>query len=403
MKVFRACLTIMKRRAAAFLVYFIIFTALAVVMTTFSVKQYSTDFSEIKPNFTVINRDRKTPLTDGLLAYLREHGTEVKLEYSRDALQDATFYHASDYILILPEGFSDAFGTASPVLMDTVTTPDSARGYYMDSLVNQYLNICKTYKAAKPGLDEAVWIPSVLKDLSLEASVEKKIFGNSQPVPETYQIYNRMGAYIIIILITLCVSMILMVFRRTDLRMRNLCAPLKSYSLSGQLILYSGVVSIMSWVLLTVTGFVLYYEKLVGTDARAVALILLNSLVFMVVSLGVAMIAGCFIRTSSMQNAVANFLSLGLCFLGGIFVPLDMLGEGLLSVARFMPTYWYVTALDSICGLTSFTSETMAPIWQSMLIQLGFAAALLCVSLVVNKNRNRAENSFGDIKTEMEA
>ena len=403
MKVFKACMNILKRRLTAFLIYLVIFIALCVFMASFSSEQYNTNFTETKPSFTIINRDTETPLINGLFRYLNDHGTEVELEDRQDALQDAAFFHASDYILIVPEGFSKAFPTASPLSLQTVTSMDSARGYYADSLVNQYLNLIKICQTATPDMNEQKLVSSVLDDLSLETRVEKKLFGNEQPVPETYQNFNRMQAYIFIVLLIFSISMVMMVFRRPDLHIRNLCAPLKSYSFTLQLALYSGVVSIIIWLLLTVTGFVLYRNELSSTSADAIALILLNSFLFTLVSLSIAMVASSFIRSSSMQNSVGNFVSLGLSFLGGVFVPLEMLGDNMVAIAKFTPTYWYITALNQICGLTVFNAETLRSIWQAFFIQFGFAAALMCVSLVINKYRNQAESSFGSTETEIEA
>lgn len=403
MKVFNACGIIVKRHIGSFALYFIIFIALSVVMTAFSTQKFSTNFAEMKPNYTLINRDGTTPLTEGLTAYLTVRGTEVVLEDRKEALQDATFFKAVDLIAILPQGFHDAFLTSSPMTIETVVTTESAKGYYADSLVNQYLNLVRLYHAADPNLEEDAIVAAVLKDLSLEAKTEKKQFGTNAPINESYQIYSQMMCYILLVLIILCVSNISKAFRRPDLRMRNLCAPLTPRSMSMQQILCGGLLSLLAWLLLTVTGFVVYGSKLGGVDGRMIGLILLNTLVMAIVALGVASLAGSFVGGPNSQNAAANFLSLAICFLGGVFVPLEMLGEGLLTVSRFTPGYWYVTALNHICALTSFDSAALAPVWQAMLIELVFAVAIFCVSLLINKVQSQSERSFGSVRTEMEA
>ena len=402
MKVFNTCFIIIKRHAGAFLIYLVIFIALSFVMTSFSTDQYNSDFSGIKPNFTVINRDKETPLTNGLTEYLRLNGTEVLLEDQKEKLQDALFYHASDYILIIPEGFHESFKTDGDKLLDVVITPDSAKGYYMDSLVSQYLNLAATYQRTSD-YDEQTIADNVLESLAVETKVEKKQFSTSQPVNLNFQIFNRMESYIIMVLIILCVSTIFLMFRRPDLNMRNLCSPVKPRWMNGQLTLCCAIVSFVAWLLLTVTGFIIYGSKLVGTDIKIILLMILNSFVFTTVAFSLAILAGAFVRSMNAQHAVSNFLSLGLCFLGGVFVPLEMLGEGMLSVAKMMPTYWYMTSLNQICSLTSFSNETLAPVWQAMLIQVGYAAALFCVSMVVNKYRNQSEKTFSSIRTEIEA
>ena len=402
MRVFKTCNLIIKRRIVSLALYFGIFLALSVIMPAMSSEQYSTDFSEMKPNFTVINRDGDTTLSEGLVTWLGTRGTKVGLDDRKEVLQDAAFYHATDFIVILPQGFHDAFFSNGPMKAETVVTTESAKGYYVDSLVNQYLNQARMIRAAG-GVDEKTLVANVLRDLSAETKVETKRFSAGAPVDEVFQIYSRFICYILVVMIILSISNIMFAFRRPDLRMRNLCAPLQPRSMSFQQILCGVLVSVAAWLLMSVLGFVMYGSKLAGTDGRLIALILLNSFIVMLIALAIATLAGPFIKSPNSQNAVANFVSLGLSFLGGVFVPLDMLGDGMLAAARFTPTYWYVTALNRICALTSFDGDVLAPIWQAMLTQLAFAGAILCVALVVSKHLNQSERSFGSVRTELDA
>ena len=403
MKVFRACVIIIRRHIVSLGLYFGIFLALSVVMPALSAEQYGmADFSAMKPNFTVIDRDGGTPLSEGLRAYLSRHGSEVILEDRKDALQDASFFHATDYIVIVPQGFHDAFFGGREAMTETVVTTESAKGYYADGLVTQYLNQARLLKTAG-NLDEETLVSMALDNLSIEAGAEIKRFEAGAPVDQVYHIYYRMGSYIVMVLIILCISNIMSSFRRPDLRMRNLCAPMKPRAMSLQQMLCGVLVSIAAYVLLTALGFGIYGPKLAGVDGRIIGLILLNFFVVTLVALSVASLAGLFIKGPNSQNAVANFASLGLGFLGGVFVPLDMLGEGILAAARFTPIYWYSQALDHICALASFSGDALAPIWRAMLTQLIFAGALFCLTLVAGKHLNQSERSFGSVRTELDA
>jgi len=71
-------------------------------------------------------------------------------------------------------------------------------------------------------------------------------------------------------------------------------------------------------------------------------------------------------------------------------------------VARFLPTYWNVTALEKISALTSFEAGAMSPVWQAILIQVAFAAALFCATLIIGTFLGKSERSFGSVKTEIE-
>jgi len=403
MKVFEVCMLIIKRRFATFLVYFAVFMALSVVMTVLNTDRSGTDFSAMKPNFTVINRDVDSPLADGLKSFLRGNGVEIVIRDEKGALQDATFFRSTDYIVFLPQGFRDDFLSGGTVTLENVKSTHSAHGYYTESLVNQYMNQARVYLAAGVELSEEELVSAVLADLSIEASVEKKQFGVSAPIDLGFLLHNQMLCYILLLLIILCVTNISMVFKRPDLRMRNLCAPLKPRSSSIQQMLCSAILSVLAWILMTAIGFILYGSNLGGVDIRVIALIMLNSLVFTFVALSVAALGSSFVRSPNSQNAAANIIALGLCFLGGVFVPTNMLGEGILNVARFLPTFWNVTALDRIVALTSFEAGALWPVWQAMLIQLAFAVVLFCVTMGISRRMSRSERYFSSIRTEMEA
>lgn len=403
MKVFKACFKITRRHIISLLIYFSAFTLLAVLLS-FSMKPAdNTDFEKTRPTYSLISRDGETPAVLGLRAFLDTVGDRVELEDDKKALQDATFFHASDYILILPQGFSESLLTDSPLEAETVTTPDSAGGYYMDIQVNQYLRLFQAFHLAAPESNLTELAAKTSDAVSAEAQVETVSFGKQQPVPEQAAMYFQVLPYILLVLIISCVSTIMMPFQRPDLRMRNMCSPLPALKINLQLILFGAAVSFLAWLVLILTGFGLYGSYLAGIDFRSLLLLFGNSLALTAVCLSIAILTGSFIKTSSSQNAVANIFSLACSFLGGVFVPLEMLGEGVLRVARLVPTYWYSMALKKICALTSYSPETLEPIWKDMLVQVGFAAAFFCISLVIYKVKNTSEKSFSRVQTELNA
>ena len=57
----------------------------------------------------------------------------------------------------------------------------------------------RLYQTALPGLSEAQRLAAVSEDLKVQAPVEKKRFGGSSPVDETFAIYYRMMVYILMV------------------------------------------------------------------------------------------------------------------------------------------------------------------------------------------------------------
>ena len=107
----------------------------------------------------------------------------------------------------------------------------------------------------------------------------------------------------------------------------------------------------------------------------------INVCVFTIVT---AMMISMFANIPAFSNAPASIFStiigLGFSFLGGTFVPLDILGEGVTRVSRFLPNYWYSTAVNRI-----FDGGTINDVWDCLLIQLSFGLVCLFIGLAVAK------------------
>lgn len=87
------------------------------------------------------------------------------------------------------------------------------------------------------------------------------------------------------------------------------------------------------------------------------------------------------------MSAAANVVALGCSFISGVFVPQEMLGDTVLNIASFTPTYWYIKANSAIAETVEFSFKNLTPIYTDMLIMLAFAVACIAVALVIMKQK----------------
>ena len=114
-----------------------------------------------------------------------------------------------------------------------------------------------------------------------------------------------------------------------------------------------------------------------GIFSNAWWLSVLNTLVFTtVVCMMISMFANVPVFAKAPAGVFSNIVGLGFCFLGGTFVPLSILGDGVKKVSRFLPNYWYSTAVDRI-----FSGGGFADIWECFVLQLVFGLACLFIGL----------------------
>lgn len=120
-------------------------------------------------------------------------------------------------------------------------------------------------------------------------------------------------------------------------------------------------------------------------------LLMANALCYTFVCLGLGFFVGHTIKSQNAIHGAVNVVSLGMSFISGVFVPRELLGETVKRIASFTPTYWYVEAVNNISTLTN-NSSTL-DILNSMLIQLGFAAAFLALGLAVARHKSLANEA----------
>lgn len=69
MRVFKACLLVIRRRMVMFATYFIIFIGVSIMLSQIGRQSYSSVFEESRPTFTVINRDKETVYTEKMMDF----------------------------------------------------------------------------------------------------------------------------------------------------------------------------------------------------------------------------------------------------------------------------------------------------------------------------------------------
>ncbi len=384
MIVFKTYFRIIKKQFVQLSIYLIVFMALAILFTFIGSDKSVDTFTQSKAKVAFINQGQDTVLIQGLKDYLSEHSIFVELGDNTVELQDALFFREVEYIARIPADFTKDFMSGKVVGIDKTTVSGSISGIYTDMLVNKYLNTARLYAKNYKGITQEELVEQVDKDLAIETKVEMKVFkGKAADSTATRSFYNFMP-YVLINIIILGVSSIMMVFNDVKLKRRNLCSPVSNTSVNIQILLGNIVFSVSCWAFLVIISFILYRQDMFEMNALFFCI---NSLVLTLTILSMSFLIGILIRSKNAQAGVSNILSLGMCFLSGVFVPQEFLGENVLYIAKFLPTYWYIKANKAVSDLSNFNFDNIGPIISYMLIELGFAAAIISITLVLSKRK----------------
>ena len=384
MQVFKAYFKIVKKNLPMLILYLVIFLSVVIGITASNQTQEMVGFTARKSDLTLINEDEDSALVKGLVSYIKQNANLVDVEKGEEALKDALFYEKIDYILKIPQDFSQAFMAGEDVQLEQTKGIDQTAGIQLEMLLNRFLNTASLYAKHGNNLTQAEVIEKTMKDLSLETPVEMKTFDSGLSDAALIAYFFNYASYSTIIILIFGISSFILVFNKSFIKQRTMCSPLSNNQIVFQRLLGDLVLALGLWLITTICGFLVHGKALLSANG---AIWILNLLIFSLVCLSISFLIGSLIKSKNALSAVANTIGLGTSFLCGAFVPQYLLGDSVLAVARFIPTYWYIRGNNLIAGLNTFNSETLGPVLMTFVIQIGFFVAIIAVSMVINKQR----------------
>ena len=385
MQVYKAYFKIIKKNIGQLSIYLIIFLLFAIIFGKVSTSPKDTDFESTKVNISIINKDENSKLISGLRDYLRENENIVDVGTSKEDLQDALFFREAEYIITIPKGFTkEILKGNKDINIEKTVIPNSTSEIYMDNLINRYLNTVKMYTSTIDNISQAKLVSNVNKDLSHTTDVKIKTYDNDYSNNASCANYYNFFAYSMFAVLILGISLVMISFNNKDLKRRNLASSLSMKNMNIQMVFANITYALVVWFVMIIASFIMFKNYMFTINGL---LSLLNSFVFTLAALSISILISNLVTSRNALSAVVNVIALGSCFISGVFVPQQYLGDTVLSIAKFNPTYWYVKANDDIAILVNYSNENMRPIFMSMIIVLGFALAVYAVTLVVIKQK----------------
>lgn len=382
MPVFKTYIKILKKNMFSSIIYLIIFIALAILLASAGKTDSVNVFTATSVNLGVVDRDQ-SEISKEIIRYLSESHNIVALADDTEVLQDELYYRNVSYILIIPEHLEENLMNGSKDIFECIKIPNSDSGVYVDIQIEQLLKTIRTFLIAGYSSSDAVIQAKQVLSNTTEVSLLPDET-TTEAVPDYYY-YFKFIPYILMGLMINIISYNLFVFHQGDVQKRSICSslPLKNQNL--QLALGTIITSVVVYIFLMLVPIPMYGTKLLQT--KVLPYYLLNSFTYLFVCMSLGYLAGIVAKTKDSVSAITTISSLGLSFLGGVFVPLSVMSDKVLAFAKFVPSYWYTIANDTLMNLTVVTKSVRSEIFTAIFVQLVFAFALFCIALVLSRRR----------------
>lgn len=385
MQGFKAFFKTAKKSLPMNLIYFFVFTGIALALSHSSADTKNPAFSSVELSVAVVDQDR-SDASAALKEYLAGIHHLTDMEYDKNTLLNRLFYRDLNYILILPAGFEQKLVDGETELFETVQIPGVYSSAFVDQQIHTYLKTLTLYLAGHFSLKDALRRTAETLD-SAAGQVHILDTGSKQPssMREIYY-YFQFLPYVIFSMILCGMTPILTTFWKPELAQRISCSSFSLLHRNLQLALGSILYCFGIWILFGLTAFLFYGSALLTQQG---ILCMANSLLLLPVAIAVSLIISCFCPPANTINMLNNIVTLGMSFLCGIFVPQQQLGDNVLAVSRFLPFYWYIKNNDLIFEFSGQPFQ-MRLYWSNMGIQALFICALAAVALMVSKYRQKA-------------
>ena len=375
MTVFKGYMKVIRQSRWLILMYVAIFFACTLLMQSAAGKTEKS-FQAESLKIGIADEDGGT-FAMALRTYLDNFHEVIPLENDISAMQEKLFYRDVEYIIRIPENFYQKCIVSGEKLPVT-TVPDTYSGIYVDQQINSFLNNARTCQAA--GFTEKEMADALVKDIPVKVELDTSMGSGETP---QYIYYFRYVPYLALALLGFVIGNVLLVFRKKGLKHRMLASPVSSRRQALEGILCMIVTGTALFVLIILVALIWYGKELCANGNWGY--LVMNTAALFFVAVSIAYFSGSLVTNKDALTGTMNIISLGMCFLCGVFVPLDYISTGVKNVSQFLPVYWYETVNETLGSYSHLTREAAVSVWKGIGLEAMFASVFICMILAVTR------------------
>jgi len=382
MTVFRVYWKIFSKNITSILITFGVFLLICLVFIG-SNPQETYEFEERKVRIAFANKDEESELINGFIDYIENYAIFIDVE--EKYIDDAIYYREIYLAVTVPEDFNEEFFAGEEVSLIEKSIPDAPQIITVKRAINKYFNTVKLYLN---NTDLAITdiVDYVKTDLEKEIIVDKDIVEMQNTLDATYY-YNYLSYFFVAVLFDM-VGIIMISFRKKQIKQRIFVSPISQTKLNLKLVLYHLLFTAAILVIMCAISFIFYFDSM--SKLKSI-LYILNALCLCLCVVSMGYMFSLYFKKKSTLGAFINVVALGTSFLSGAFVPQDLLSDELLKFAHFLPNYYYIFNNNQIAFIGNLNHSAVSDIFKFMGIQLLFGIGFMLASFYINRKQMTSE------------
>lgn len=377
MRVFKSFFLILNKYKGTVFIFFAIFMSLSLIMAKVNGGGGETSFQQDSLDIAIVDEDDGV-MADQIREYFGTHDQVTKMKMDQDKITDALYWRRLDYVLVIPEVAGKTLAQGEIPEFSCMKVPGYFDSAYFEAELQMYLQ--KMAALVKNGVDTDAAQQQLMRLQQKETKVRMASFVNKNQGDMS----TRFFLYVPYLFIAVGISGIGLVLLRIngkEVRERTECGamPMKKrvMGLTAAILVYG-----LCLYLFVLVAAVVISGGNILTDAR-LPWFAVNIFAMLLFGISLGFFTGMTVKNSDAVNGVVNVTSLVFCFLGGVFVPRQFFGDGVMRVAKLFPTYWYVVNNEMIGAMKNVTQSFVRNVLIQSVVSVGYALVLFAVTLVI--------------------
>lgn len=375
------------------IIYSSIFITVFFIYAVFlSDSKQTTMFQEVKPDIVFVDHDQSEASTS-LKSYMQDIATIKDVGDTKKDHEDALFYGFVSYIVEVPEGFEDDLLAGKDTNIACTSRPDEVNASMLEMKINTYLSTMSIYHKMDPSLQVSQLNDKAKESVSKKLDITMRSHEEIKPSQLLRSSFFNYASYILMALTMISVGLVMTTIFKSNLQKRDLISPINSNKRNFSLFFANIMFGSVLWAL-----FMLVITFLPNSDMFTIHGFFygLNLYIYSMLCVAAGFLISCLLsnkpHAGQALNGLTNIISLGSAFIGGAFVPQSLISDSILTIARFIPTYWYVKANDTLSTLQQINGKEIYSLLSYMGIEVLFVITFFMIALLIMRNRKTQES-----------
>ena len=375
MTVYKYFIKIALKNKGVILSYTLVFLIIAMINGSNAMEKEGL-FTETKVDIGIIDNSN-SELSKGLKDYLTEKNNIVNTKLDEDYIKEQIFLEIADAVIIIPEDFDERVINREKSI-EIYKDDRKVQSMQIQNQINKFITFANaTYEDGNFHLEDV--------NLALKEKARVKLIGSNSQIrsysaDKWFKFYYNFTAYILVALYISVMGLVMKDFTDTNIEHRSRISSKKFLKINMEM--YLGQLTVAAIITLI---FILGSIILKGKYIREINFgkYLINTVVFSFSILCLTFLTNNITDNKFIINGISTVISLGTSFISGVMVPQQFLGENVLRIAKFFPTYYFVK-------VNEMTVNSFLEIRYEIFMQLLFAIAFLLMGLYFSKLRQKA-------------